>query len=124
MQIIAAILVSLVGLEHLLIMDLEMFASPQKQAALFELSTHYTQQPEARVAMANQGIYNGMLGLLILISYWLLPTAYHLVVTSLLLLFVIIVALYGGASASKKIWLMQMLPAILALIAVVCVYLN
>ena len=118
MQIIAAILVSLVGLEHLLIMGLEMFASPQKQAALFELSTNYTQQPEARVAMANQGVYNGMLGLLILISYWFLPSAYHLVITSLLLLFVIVVALYGGASASKKIWLMQMLPAILALIAV------
>jgi putative membrane protein len=120
MQIISAILVSLVGLEHLLIMGLEMFASPQKQADLFELSINYTQQPEAKVAMANQGIYNGMLGLLILVSYWLLPVSYHLVVTALLLLFVIVVALYGGFTVSKKVWLMQMLPAILALVAVGC----
>lgn len=118
MKIIAAILVSFVGLEHLLIMGLEMFASPQKQADLFELSVDYTSQPAARIAMANQGIYNGMLGFLILISYWSLPTTYHLVVTALLLIFVVVVALYGGATVSKKVWLMQMLPAVLAAAAV------
>lgn len=120
MQILAAILVSLVGLEHLLIMGLEMFASPHKQADLFELNINYTQKPEAKIAMANQGIYNDMLGLLILVSYWLLPASYHLVVTALLLLFVIVVAFYGGFTVSKKVWLMQMLPAILAIIAVGC----
>lgn len=114
MQTITAILVSFVGLEHLLIMGLEMFASPRKQADLFELSIDYTSQPEARIAMANQGIYNGMLGCLILVSYWLLPASYHLVMTMLLLVFVVIVALYGGATVSKKVWLMQMLPAVLA----------
>lgn len=52
-------------------MGLEMFASPAKQAKAFGLSEEYVGQKEARVSFANQGIYNGMLGLSLIISYWL-----------------------------------------------------
>lgn len=118
MEIIAAFLVTFVGCEHLAIMLIEMFASPQKQAEYFDLSVDYTKQRPARIAMANQGIYNGMLGFLILVSYWLLPRTYHLVVTQLLMIFVVVVALYGGFTVSRKVWSMQMLPAVLARAAV------
>lgn len=117
----AEILTILVGVEHLGIMALEMFASPAKQAAAFGLPEAYTKQKEARVAMANQGIYNGMLGLLLVATNWLFDFPDRLQVWALLLLFVVVVAFYGGLTVGKKVWLMQMLPALLAEVLVVAV---
>lgn len=47
---------------------------------------------EARVSFANQGIYNGMLGLSLIISYWLFSGTVLIKVWLLLLSFVIVVA--------------------------------
>ena len=115
MEILALILTMLVGIEHLGIMGLEMFDSPARQAKAFGLP-EYVGQKEARVAFANQGIYNGMLGLSLIVSYWLFNGAILIKVWLLLLSFVIVVAFYGGLTVGKKVWAMQMLPAILAAI--------
>lgn len=119
MEILAMVLTMLVGIEHLGIMGLEMFASPAKQAKAFGLSEEYVGQKEARVSFANQCIYNGMLGLSLIISYWLFSGTVLIKVWLLLLSFVIVVAFYGGLTVGKKVWAMQMLPAVLA--AVCCV---
>ena len=119
MEILAMVLTMLVGIEHLGIMGLEMFASPAKQAKAFGLSEEYVGQKEARVSFANQGIYNGMLGLSLIISYWLFSGTVLIKVWLLLLSFVIVAAFYGGLTVGKKVWAMQMLPAVLA--AVCCV---
>ena len=116
MEILALILTMLVGIEHLGIMGLEMFASPARQAKTFGLTEEYVGQKEARVAFANQGIYNGMLGLSLIVSSWLFNGAILIKVWLLLLSFVIVVAFYGGLTVGKKVWAMQMLPAILAAI--------
>lgn len=121
---IAIGLVCLVGLEHLGIMVLEMFAKPHQQAKAFGLSEEYARQPEARVAMANQGIYNGMLGLLLISTLWFFSGAVRFEVRSLLLLFVIVVAGYGGLTVGKKVWVLQMLPAVLAEGAVLAAWLG
>lgn len=118
MQIIATIFVIFVAIEHLGIMILEMFAKPEKQAQSFDLNTEFTKQPEVRVLLANQGIYNGMLGLSILASFWLFSGNTQLTVQLLLLTFIAVVALYGGFTSTRKIWLLQMLPAIIAIIAI------
>lgn len=117
MQILALVLVALVGIEHLGIAVLEMAGSPAKQADAFGLKKAFTKQPEARVSMANQGIYNGMLGLLLLGS----PYFFNLAVAAYLLLFVVVVAFYGGLTVGKKVWLAQMLPALVAEVVVVLV---
>lgn len=118
MKIIAIILVVLVAVEHLGIMWLEMMGQPDKQAASFDLKPEFTKQPEVRVLLANQGIYNGMLGLSLLASFWLFAGNVQATVQLLLLAFIVIVAIYGGFTATRKIWLMQLLPALLALITV------
>lgn len=117
MLIIAIILVAVVGIEHLGIMLLEMFGQPQQQAKSFDLSSDFTKIPEVRVLLANQGIYNGMLGLLLLLSFWLFNGPVQYSIQLLLLSFVAVVACYGGFTATKKIWLIQLLPAVLAIIA-------
>lgn len=118
------ILAWLVGIEHLGIMVLEMWASPKQQAKAFSLSVDYTKQPKARVSMANQGIYNGMLGLFVIATTWLFTGTAQLQVWALLLLFVIVVAFYGGLTVGKKVWIMQLLPAVLAEGAVLAVWLG
>ncbi|HJA47052.1 MAG TPA: DUF1304 domain-containing protein [Candidatus Limosilactobacillus excrementigallinarum] len=117
MLIIATILVAVVGIEHLGIMLLEMFGQPQQQAKSFDLSSDFTKIPEVRVLLANQGIYNGMLGLSLLLSFWLFSGPVQYSIQLLLLSFVAVVACYGGFTATKKIWLIQFLPAVLAIIA-------
>lgn len=118
MQLIATILVIFVGLEHLGIMGLEMFASPVKQAQAFDLNSEFTKQPEVKVLLANQGIYNGMLGIALLASFWIFSGNIQLAVQLLFLAFIVIVALYGGFTATHKIWFLQMLPSLLAIIAI------
>lgn len=108
------IVVMLVALEHIGIMLVEMFASPQQQAKAFDLPVEYTKQPAARVAFANQGIYNGALGVMMIASYWLVRGVMLITVWQMLLVFIMAVAFYGGLTATKKIWLLQLLPAAVA----------
>lgn len=68
---IGVILTILVGIEHIGIMWLEIFGKPDLQAKSFDMDINFVKQPKAaKTALANQGIYNGMLGLLILIVFF------------------------------------------------------
>lgn len=57
-----------------------------------------------------------MLGLSLLLSFWLFSGSVQYSVQLLLLSYVAVVACYGGFTATKKIWLIQFLPAVLAII--------
>jgi Predicted membrane protein len=58
----------LIAIEHLGIMVMEIWGRPEQQARAFDLPVEYTRQRPARISFANQGIYNGMLGILIIAS--------------------------------------------------------
>lgn len=113
---IGVILTILVGIEHIGIMWLEIFGKPELQAKSFDMDINFVKQPAAKTALANQGIYNGMLGLLILIVFFFFKIPTLITVWQLLLAFVIVVAIFGGFTASKKIFVVQMLPALIAFI--------
>lgn len=49
-------------------MALEIFAGPKSQAKAFDMPLNFVKLPNAKIALGNQGIYNGALGLLILSS--------------------------------------------------------
>ncbi|MGQ5708348.1 DUF1304 domain-containing protein [Lactobacillus sp. PSON] len=112
---IGMILVFLVGIEHIAICYLEIFASPETQAKVFNMSSDFTKQESARLALANQGVYNGMLGLMIIIVFFMLKGETLILIWQLLMGFIIVVAAFGGFTATKKIFVVQMLPAIVAL---------
>ena len=113
---IGVILTILVGIEHIGIMWLEIFGKPELQAKSFDMDINFVKQPAAKTALANQGIYNGMLGLLILIVFFFFRIPTLITVWQLLLAFVVVVAIFGGFTASKKIFVVQMLPALIAFI--------
>ncbi|MEK1442077.1 DUF1304 domain-containing protein [Limosilactobacillus fermentum] len=122
MKFISDLLILIVAFEALFIMVLEMFFTQTKLARnAFDLSKEYLQQKEAKVSMANQGLYNGFIGIGIIISRFILPFGARNMALYLFIGFVIIAALYGAVTANKKIILSQGLPAIIALIALLVV---
>lgn len=108
------VVVMLIAVEHIGIMAVEMFGSPEQQARAFDLPLEYTEQPAARISFANQGIYNGALGGMMIASYWLVRGVMLITVWQMFLVFIMVVALYGGLTATRKIWLFQLLPAAVA----------
>lgn len=108
------IVTMLVAIEHIGIMAVELFGSPEMQARAFDLPIEYTKQKAARIFLANQGVYNGALGLVMIISYWLVDGVALITVWQMLLAFIIVVAFFGGLTATRKIWLVQLLPAAVA----------
>lgn len=118
MNTIAIILTFIVGIEHIGICFLEIFGKPETQAKAFDMSLDFVKQRPARISMANQGIYNGLLGLLLILVYFIFKAPIITIVWQLLLGFIVIVAIFGGFTATKKIFIVQMLPALIALIFV------
>jgi putative membrane protein len=112
-RVIAGILVALVALIHLYIVVLEMFlwTKPQGRAA-FGTDAGFAEA--SKTLAANQGLYNGFLvaGLV-----WGL-VADKVDVQVFFLLCVIVAGAYGAATVSRRILVVQALPATLALIAV------
>jgi putative membrane protein len=114
MSIVAKALIALVALEHLYFLVLEMFlwTAPRTRAA-FGMSAEAAEQ--TKVLAANQGLYNGFLAAGLIWSL-LAPATYAMQLALFFLLCVLVAGLYGGATANKRIWVLQALPAAVALI--------
>jgi putative membrane protein len=113
-NIVAGVLVGLVAALHLYFLVLEMFlwTAPRTRAA-FGTTEEFAVASKALAA--NQGLYNGFL---------VAGLVYGLVTSNLafevfFLICVIVAGLYGAATASRRILLVQALPGALALAAVV-----
>lgn len=122
MEILTLFLVALVALEHIGIAVLEIFAAPDKQAAAFDMPLDFVKQKNAQTALSNQGIYNGMLGVLILAMILFFTGPVLKTIMILLMIYIIVVAVYGAFTATKKILYIQGLPALIALIFVLVFY--
>lgn len=116
MVFIIVLLSGIIGVLHLVIMGLEMFAPAEKQAKTFAMPMDFVTQKNAQIALKNMGIYNGSLGLALLTSVFLFQGDVRLQVLLLLNLFVVIVGVYGGKTVTKSIYLIQALPAILTVL--------
>ena len=113
MGILAVVLVALVALLHAYFLVLEMFlwTKPAGRGA-FGLERDFAES--TRTLAANQGLYNGFLvaGLV-----WGL-VADRTDVQVFFLLCVIVAGIFGAATVSRKILLVQAVPAAIALAAV------
>lgn len=118
MTVIATLLVALVALEHVYILVLEMFlwTKPAGRRA-FGMSPQ--QAETTRVLAANQGLYNGFLAAGLFWGLLHPDPAFGEQIKLFFLGCVIVAGLYGAATASRRILVIQALPAALALAAVV-----
>lgn len=112
MKKLSWLLVFLVAIEHIWILVLEMFLWTKPIGLkTFGLTQEFAEQ--SAVLAANQGLYNGFLvaGLI-----WGLARGRDgYAIKVFFLLCVIVAGLYGGATAKTSIYIVQALPAAIAL---------
>lgn len=115
MSTITSILAVLVAVEFLYIMFLETFATTSaKTAKVFGMEISELERPSVNTLFKNQGVYNGLLAVLILIAVFGFWSEAAVIC---LMCYIVGVALYGSLTSNPKIILMQGGLAILTLIS-------
>jgi putative membrane protein len=113
MSLVANIVVALVGVLHVYILVLEMFLW-DKPAGLRAFGQTQAFATASKVLAANQGLYNGFLAAGL---FWGLSLgSAGLGVKVFFLSCVLVAGVYGAATASRRILLVQALPAALGLV--------
>lgn len=115
MEILAKILIGAIAALHLYFLYFEMFAwntigrktFKQIPAEVF---------PKTKVLAANQGLYNGFLVAGLVWSLLIEDPRWSFYVGVFFLSCVLVAGLFGALTASKKIFFVQGLPALIALI--------
>lgn len=114
MMFLAKLMIAAIGLLHLYILILEMFFW-DKSLGMKAFGHHIEKAKITKVNAQNQGLYNGFLAAGL---FWSLvaaaPLAYQL--ANFFLLCVSLAGIFAACTASKKIFFIQALPAIIALL--------
>jgi putative membrane protein len=113
MDVVAVVLVLLVALLHVgfLVLEMFLFVTPRGRAVF---GTTAEEAATMKTLAANQGLYNGFLAAGLVWG----QLADDEQMLFAFLTFVIIAGVYGAATVSRRILVLQALPAVLALAAV------
>ena len=112
--LLAKIVVAIVALLHIYFLWLEMFAWTTKAKKVFRSFPEDLFEPTKTLA-ANQGLYNGFLAAGLIWSLLISDAAWQVNVALFFLGCVAVAGIYGAYSASKKIFVVQGLPALIGI---------
>lgn len=118
MIFLSKIIITLIALEHLYILWIEMFAWTSVGKKVFRGAMPPNMFEATRVLAANQGLYNGFLAAGLIWSLLIPNPIWSQYVAIFFLACVAIAGIYGSLTAAKSIFFVQALPAIIALILV------
>lgn len=114
MLILAKIVVAIVALLHLYFLWLEMFAWTTRAKKVFRQFPEHLFEPTKTLA-ANQGLYNGFLSAGLIWSLLIQNPVWQVYVALFFLGCVTVAGMYGAVTASKKIFVVQGLPALIGI---------
>lgn len=115
MSIITLILASLVALEFFYILYLETIATTSAATArVFSMSQEELGQQSVNTLFKNQGVYNGLIAVLVLIAAFVQPSSFWL---GIFMVYIILVAAYGAVTSDPKILFKQGGLAMLTLLS-------
>ena len=117
MKLIADILIGFVAFIHIYILWFEMFAWNTKGRRIFKKFPAELFD-QTKTLAANQGLYNGFLAAGLIWTYFITDPIWKVNVSIFFLICVSIAGVYGAITADKKIFFVQALPALLALVFV------
>ena len=117
MELVLVILKAIIVIEHLYILWFEMFAWETIGKKTFK-SLPADLFPKTKGLAANQGLYNGFLAAGLAWTFFIENSYWQHNISIFFLLCIVIAGIYGALSAAKKIFFVQALPAILALILI------
>lgn len=119
MNYVANVLTALVLLEHLYIVWMEMFAWETAGKRTFGKTLSAELFKPTKGLAANQGLYNGFLAAGLAWSFFISDPVWSDNVRLFFLGCVLVAGIFGGITASKKIFFVQGVPALLALLSVI-----
>lgn len=119
MNNVANVLTALVLLEHVYIVWMEMFAWETAGKRSFGKALPAELFRPTKGLAANQGLYNGFLVAGLSWSFLINDPAWSNNVRLFFLGCVLVAGIFGGITASKKIFFVQGVPALLALLSVI-----
>lgn len=114
MLLAAKCIIALVAFLHLYFLWLEMFAWTTKAKKVFKTFPEDLFEPTKTLA-ANQGLYNGFLAAGLIWSLLIQDTDWQVYVALFFLGCVALAGIYGAITASKKIFTVQALPALIGI---------
>ena len=115
MEITINILVGLIAFLHLYFMWFEMFAWTTRGRKVFKKFPPELFEPTKPLA-ANQGLYNGFLAAGLIWTYFIADPIWKANIALFFLGCVAVAGIYGAFTADKKIFYIQALPALMAIV--------
>lgn len=116
MNLFSQIIIGFIALLHIYILWLEMFAWTTRAKKVFK-TIPADQFEKTKVMAANQGLYNGFLAAGLIWSLLICDTNWSQNVAMFFLSCVLVAGIYGAMTASKRIFYVQAVPAILGLLS-------
>ena len=114
MELLTQILIGIIAFLHLYIMYFEMFAWTTLGRKVFRNFPKDLFEPTKAMA-ANQGLYNGFLAAGLIWTFFIGNLEWKFYVSLFFLSCVAIAGIYGALTASKKIFVVQALPALITI---------
>lgn len=118
MHIVVKVIITIIALEHLYILWFEMFAWETVGKKTFGKAMAPELFKPTKGLAANQGLYNGFLAAGLVWPLFISDETWSKNVAVFFLSCVAIAGIYGALSASKKIFFIQALPALVALLLI------
>jgi putative membrane protein len=116
MNLLSQIIIGGIALLHLYILWLEMFAWTTRGRKVFK-TIPADQFEKTKVMAANQGLYNGFLASGLIWSLFISDEFWSKNIAHFFLACVLIAGIYGALTASKRIFFVQAVPAILGILS-------
>ncbi len=115
MNILSKLLIGFVALEHIYILWLEMFAWETAGRKAFKGSMPDSMFTPTKTLAANQGLYNGFLAAGLIWTFFINDANWQGHIALFFLGCVAVAGIYGAVTASRKIFFIQALPALIAI---------
>ncbi len=117
MLIFTKFLIALIAFEHFLILYIEMFAWESLGKKIFK-TVPENLFSSTKGMMANQGLYNGFLAAGLIWPFFIANQEWGNNITMFFLVCIAIAGIYGALTSSRKIFFIQALLAIIALVMI------
>ena len=117
METISKILIALIAIEHFYILFIEIFAWETLGKKTFKTLPENLFASTKSLA-ANQGLYNGFLAAGLIWTFFIHDKTWSFNIAIFFLSCIVVAGIFGALTASKKIFFVQALPAIITLIFV------
>ncbi len=116
MKLFGEILIGLVAIEHIYILWIEMFAWETAGKKTFKNSLAPELFKPTKTLAANQGLYNGFLAAGLIWTFFISDELWKMNISIFFLGCIVVAGIYGALTASRKIFFVQALPALTALV--------